>query len=287
MLPSDLDTALRFVEQRALEQIAQRRTVRKEAGRYAPDSKAVSARYNAVGAWRRLFKDAVRDRHLRADLNPALQVDKPRRVDGKRMALKQPRYDQMWEFLASSGDDPELDRLLCETIVIGGARVEGLLNLTVGGLDREECTVQLDEKFGLVVDQPVPDWFVRRLHEFAVSRGARDVDDPVFIKRAIGSRPATPITDLLFDYIFSRLQAAYAWADKQQVTAHVLRHHGITVVERHASKAVARAYARHKPADVKDVYTEASREEVACAVVELYGGTHPWLTETDQSDGER
>lgn len=82
--------------------------------------------------------------------------------------------------------------------------------------------VRLDEKFGKVVDQPVPDWFVRGLHEFAVRRGA-----------------ARPITSRRLDGLFDRLKKAYDWADKQQVSTHTLRHHAITMVERSSSGSTA------------------------------------------------
>src|SRR5690242_13021969 len=67
------------------------------------------------------------------------------RVDGERPALTQEESDQMWEFVDSSGDDPPLDCILCETIVIAGARVEGLFNLTLGG-STVTSALLLDEK---------------------------------------------------------------------------------------------------------------------------------------------
>ena len=47
----------------------------------------------------------------------------------------------------NTGDDPLLDRMMCETIVISGARQAGILNLALGGIDLEERTVRLDEPF--------------------------------------------------------------------------------------------------------------------------------------------
>lgn len=76
------------------------------------------------------------------------------------------------------------------------------------------------------------------------------------------------------------MQSKLAWADKEQVTAHTLRHHAIGLVERHAGKQVAAEFARHEPGDTSDLYGRASREEVAQAVVELHGGAHPWIENT-------
>jgi site-specific recombinase XerC len=277
VLASELEDALRFVEARALLTAHWRGVAREAVGREVLKSDASGAKYNAVGAWRSMFKVAVKDRHLGKAFDPSQDVDKPRRPESKRRALEPSQLDELWELVDNTGNDPELDRLLCETIIIAGARREGLLNLELSGLDRQECTIRLDEKFDKVVDQPVPDWFVQRLYEFAVSRGAGRPGDKVFRQRARGKQPARAITSRRLDGLFQRLQAAYAWADKRQVTAHTLRHHAITAVERSSSKAVALRFARHVPTDTNDRYSKASDLEVATAVVRLYGGDHPWL----------
>jgi hypothetical protein len=66
-----------------------------------------------------------------------------------------------------------LDLVVCWFILINGARRVGLLNLRFGGLDPEECRVRLEEKFGKVVHQPVPDWFFAELQAFALARWTR------------------------------------------------------------------------------------------------------------------
>jgi integrase len=187
--------------------------------------------------------------------------------------------EDFWAVVKGTGNDPELDELVCQTILITGARREGLTNLVLRGIDRDECTVRLDEKFGKIVDQPVPDWFVERLWAFAVARGASKPTDQVF--RLGPRRDGTmgkPITSRRLDNVFQRVQSMLAWADKQQVTAHTLRHHAIELVERHAGKQVPAGFARHEPGDTSGLYGRASREEVARAVVDLHGGHHPWLT---------
>lgn len=282
VLPSHLEEALRFVEQRALQAGARRAAVREAIGRTPIPCTGVGARYNAVGAWRRAFEVAVKDRHLARQFNPAKDVKKPRRLTGRRRPLTQPQTNEFWAVVRNTGNDPELDELICETIIVAGARREGLCNLTLGGLDRDECTIRLDEKFDKVVDQPVPDWLVNQLYAFAVSRGASRSSDPVFRTRPRGMTPGRPITDRRLDNIFQRVQSLLAWADKNQLTAHTLRHHAIGLIERGASKAVSTAFARHEPEDTNGLYGRASAKEVAQAVIRVHGGDHPWLHRVDE-----
>lgn len=278
ILPKHLQTALNMVNRRARALIEERNAVREALGRCTRPTTGTSAAYNAVGAWRWLFRYAEANRYLSRGSNPADELTKPSRIDGTRMAFTDVQMRQVYAVASGTGDDPELDALIVETILVTGARREGLVNLTVDGLDRDECVVLLDEKFGKVTPQPVPDWFFDKLSAFAASRGAERPGDHVFRKRSADGLSTSPITSRRFDNIFAtRLQSAYEWADKEKVGAHTVRHHAITLVERTAGKAVARAFARHSSADVTDIYTGASQQEVARAVVGLYGGDHPWL----------
>lgn len=277
VLPSDLEHALVWVERRAQVGSHWRAERRQAVGRAVRASDGSGAKYNAVGAWRRMFATAVKDRHLAAGMDPAQKVRKPKRSGGSRRPLKDEQMEEFWAVVSGAGNDPVLDAMLCETILVSGARREGILNLELAGIDLDECTVRLDEKFGKVVNQPVPDWFAAKLHAFAVSRGATAGTDKVFrTRQAARGAAGAPITSRRFDYVFQRLQAACEWADRAQVSAHVLRHHAIALVERSSSKAVALAFARHEPEDTNDRYGRASAKEVAQAVVRLHGGTHPW-----------
>ena len=131
------------------------------------------------------------------------------------------------------------------------------------------------------VHQPVPTWFLSELRAFALSRGSTGRRDPVFVKRLASGR-AKAITRRGFNNIFGdRPQSQCLWADEEQVTAHTLRHHAITVIERATSPAVGGAFARHEPEGTTGIYTVATREEVAEAVVLVYGGDHPWLHRSD------
>ena len=285
VLTSDLEIALGHVKNRALAHGQARDAARAAAKRALRKSNASGAVFNAVGAWRFLGQVAIADRHLAPGYCPAQQLTKPKRRKGGRDALDPGLLETALQFVASTGDDPELDELIVHTILVSGARQEGILNLSLSDLDRQECAVRLDEKFGKVVHQPVPDWFMDRLIAFAVSRGAVHPGDKVFVKRPIGRRRGAAISPRRFNYLASRIQASFDWADKLQVTAHTFRHEAIKAVERTAGKAVSVAFARHEPEDTNDMYSKASRQEVAAAVVRLYGGDHPWLHRSPRLPG--
>lgn len=278
VLPSHLEQALQVVDQRAVRRAKARAEQRAAAERSVRRTNGDGAQYNAIGAWRRLFEVGIRDRHLAEGMNPASKLKKPKRKKGgARMALEDTLYQDMFTLLSSTGDDPELDELILRFLDITGARQEGVLNLRLQDIDRSECTVLLREKFETDIDQPVPDWFIEELLEFARRRGAVNRGDAVFRKR-IGPGRYKPIGRRRFNYVFcDRLQSSFTWADDMQVTAHTLRHHATTKVQRHAGSAVSTAFARHALVETNDIYTEASQREVAQAVVDLHGGDHPWL----------
>lgn len=274
---SDLRTAEKYVVARAKIRIDERAATRRQVGRAPRESRAEGARRNAVGAWKRLFADAVGDKRMYKDQNPAAELCRPPKNPWARWALDALALAEVLDVIGSTGDDPELDRLAVEFLVVTGARVDELLKLRVCDIDLEESTVFLLGKHGLDVHQPIPPTFARQLLAFATSRGMTNPLDPVFVKRDVAGR-AQSITDRRFDNIFcDRVQTMLPWADKVQVTAHVARHTAVTLVERTAGKAVAQAFARHRERTVTDIYAKATRREVAAAVCRLWGDeTHPW-----------
>lgn len=273
---SDLEVVLTHIHNRAIEHNNQRAAVRRDLGRATRDSNGHAARYNAIGAWRRLFTVAINDRHLLKGYNPAADLTKPPRGNTDRRPLPANEIEEMWMVLGRTGNDPELDLMIAETIVITGARREGLINLMISDLDCVHCTVRLDEKFDKIDRQPVPDWFVAKLLRFAQDRGAHASTDKVFrLRKGPDGDPGTPITSRRLDYAFGRVQATLEWADRKQVTAHTLRHHAIGLIERHAGFQVANKFARHEPDSVSKRYGQATVEEVARAVIEIHGGNNP------------
>ena len=276
---SDLELWLKYVRACALERIGERARKREEACRQARYGDGEGAVRNAVNAARHLFTAAVDDHHLHETLNPARKLVIPKQNKLARGFLTDDRFLEVLTYAGSTGDDPDLDHTILEFLLITGARCEGVVNLVLRGLDHDDSAVLLIEKNNSQVWQPVPVGFTVALEEFARRRGACSPSDAVFRKRPRGSRIGKPITDRRMNYLFTdRIQTAFAWADKEQVTAHTIRHTALKRVERTHGKSVAQAYARHLPDKVTDIYTYASQREVATAVRELYGPDtpHPW-----------
>ncbi|SDS83615.1 Integrase [Nocardioides scoriae] len=232
---------------------------------------------NAVGAIRYFFTQAVLDGQLPADSDVSQRLRKPGKRPSTRRAFTASEYEELWRVVSSGGDDPELDSLLLETVLVTGARREGLVNLNCNHLDYQRVTLWLDEKNGRVSEQPVTTDLLRRLSVFAASRFSATGTDPVFsFKDAITDRRPHRITDRRFDTLHKRIQRELGWADRLGVTLHWARHHAITTVERVSSEAVAARFARHTAqGGVTRTYDKASGEEV-CAVVGWMTGTeHP------------
>lgn len=273
----DLKKFLEPLTCRARRRNESRDVARYEAGRAQRRGSGQVAMYNAVGAWRRLFAIAEDARAIPRGTNPAAALKKPGRATASRTWLSDGQMAEVLSLASASGDDPELDGLLCQFHLITGARQEGALNLFVRHVDLKAGMVTLDEKNGKIAEQPVPDWLAVRLLEFAASRGSTAANDPVFVKKSRSGR-VTRVTPRRYNYIFERLQSLSEWMDREQVTAHTLRHCAGKLVERHAGKMVAEAFLRHARSGVTDGYTWAKPDEVARAVIDLWGGRHPMVT---------
>lgn len=279
ILPSDLQQLLALIGAQARDRNQARDTLRFEVGRATLKHDGIGAQYNAVGAWRRLFKIALDDGHVLG--NPASSLKKPRRRSGTRDSFSPERIKEVLEVVGATGDDPELDLLITETLLITGARREALVGLRLMHLDAVACEVTLDDKNDSLLAQPVPDWLVRKLRRFAHSRGARTANDAVFRKRQRDGS-FVPISSRRLDNLFTRVQTALPWADGLKVTAHTLRHCGGTYVERVAGEAVAHRWLRHSDEDVTKLYVRASQAEVAAAVVAIWGGSHPLVADSKE-----
>lgn len=243
---------------RAARRAAKRRSV--TAGR--------SPKENCVAALRALFRKAQRANLIVE--NPALSVDKPRRLPNRRRGLTEHELIEALEAVRTATRDPDLDLLLVRFHLESGARQEGALNLTVDDLDERRCTVWLREKFSQEREQPVSPSLLSELKAHAVSRGAVRGTDSVF-----RTRRGRPISRRHYDRLFGNVQQALPWTARTPVTAHVLRHTAATAVERVAGEAVAEAFLGHRP----NTYTKARIGEVAAAVATLTGEAHP-LAET-------
>lgn len=252
---------------RVAEEAARRAAIRR------PGSDGRASRESCVAALRAVFGRAHKAGLIPS--NPALLVAKPRRLDNRRRALTQPELDDLWAAVAATTKDPQLDLLLLRFHLESGARRMGAINLRMRDLDPVRQTVWLHEKAGAEREQPISASLLASVTELAAERGSCRPADPAFVTSHLRGGRRTPLTDRVYDRIFSRAQARVPWASRTPLTAHVLRHTAVTAVERVAGFAVAAKFAGHTPGSVTGTYTKADIAEVARAVAHLTGEPHP------------
>lgn len=243
---------------------------RARSRRVGSDGRA--SRESCVAAIRAVFSRAVKAGLLTS--NPALYVDKPRRLPNRRRALNETELSEVWTAVAATTKDPSLDLLLLRFHLESGARRMGAINLRLRDVDEARHTIWLHEKFGAEREQPVSRSLLVAMLELGSERGARQPDDKV-LRASQRSGRSVAVSDRTYDRVFGRAQEAIPWSQRTPLTAHVLRHTAITAVERVAGFAVARAFAGHEPGSVTGTYTKASIHEVAAAVAVLTGEPHP------------
>lgn len=248
--------------------VAEEAARRAQIRRSGSDGRA--SRESCVAAMRAIFARALKAGLVSS--NPALLVDKPRRLPNRRRALSPV---ELWEAVTATTRDPELDLLLLRFHLESGARRMGAINLRVRDLDESRQTIWLREKFGAEREQPISRSLLEGISRIALSRGASRLDDPAFRILRPRGRPCSAVSDRTYDRIFTRAQERVSWAQRTPLTAHVLRHTAITAVERVAGFAVAEAFAGHTPGSVTGTYTKADISEVAAAVAALTGEPHP------------
>jgi integrase len=122
-----------------------------------------SAAEHLVAALRCLYRRAVADGYLDPADNPAVRVDKPRRLPSTRRAIGDTRLAQINQVAASTGDDPGLDSLLIRLHTETACRRGGALGLRPRDLDVEQCLIFLREKGGTARWQPVSPTLMRHL----------------------------------------------------------------------------------------------------------------------------
>jgi integrase len=281
--PSDLSAFVGPIKARARAANAERDRRRHAVGRTQRFGDGQGAIYNAVGAWRFLFRIAESDGY--ALTNVADKVAKPKRRDAKRAAFPVSQVPTVLRLAAAGSDDPDLDTMLVKFHLVTGARQEGALNLTRRMLDPARGDVVLDEKNDKTERQPVPDWFLAELIAFADERGAVEPDAPVF-RKFQRSGTYAPIGRRRYNYLFQRIQAASEFADNIQLSAHTLRHCAGTYIRQASDPDVAKAFLRHAETDVTGTYTKATRAEVVAAVLAVWGGTHPDAQAPALGEGE-
>ncbi|WP_328452752.1 tyrosine-type recombinase/integrase [Amycolatopsis sp. NBC_00438] len=232
-----------------------------------------NAAENFIAAMRCLYRHLVNDGRLDERRNPAMRVTKPSRNASTRRALAGNRLAELNDVVASTGDDPELDSLICRLHEESACRRGGALALRPRDLDRRQCTVLLREKGETERWQPVSPTLMRHLIAHDEERGNGDPQGQL-LRYSSGK----PITSRRYDYIFGRVQNELEWARALQVSAHWLRHTTLTWVERNFGMGVARAYAGHAESGsdlTTTSYVKADISEVAEALAGLTGEPHP------------
>lgn len=122
-----------------------------------------TAAEHLIAALRCVYKYAVADRLIAEQDNPAMRVTKPRRLASPRRALPDAQLVEIISIAASTGNDPDLDRLLIRLHIETACRRGGALALRRCDLDEEQCLIRLREKGQTVRWQPVSPTLMRSL----------------------------------------------------------------------------------------------------------------------------
>lgn len=236
-----------------------------------------SAAEHLVSALRCLYRRAVADGYLDAADNPALKVDKPRRLPSTRRAIGDARLAEINKVAASTGDDPALDSLLIRLHTETACRRGGALALRPRDLDTDQCLIFLREKGGTSRWQPISPTLMRHLLAHHAERG-----DGGRNSNLLRYRDGRPLTYRRYDHLWSRIGQHLRWVHTQQISTHWLRHTTLTWVERTHGHAVARAYAGHTEGagnSATSTYVRATLQEVAIALAGLTREEHPLAAE--------
>lgn len=232
---------------------------------------------NAVAAFRWFFGRAVANDFIA--VNPAAKIAKPRRNGARRRALETDELEQLFDVVASGGNDPDLDMLLVRFHFETGARREGALNLKLGDVDATNQLVTLAEKFDKVRTVPMSRDLTDMLLAHAASRGVVRSSESLFrYKPGDGATVGAPLTRKRYETLFTRVQEALPWAKRLGVSAHWLRHTAGTAMERIGGIAVATEFLGHASDHVTFNYTRATAVEVCDAFSLRAGEQHPLAT---------
>jgi integrase/recombinase XerC len=137
-----------------------------------------NAAENFIAAMRCLYKHLVNDGRLDERANPAMRVTKPRRNASTRRALAANRVSELNDVVTSTGDDPELDALVCRLHDESACRRGAALALRRRDLDRSQCTILLREKGETECWQPVSPTLMRHLVAHFDERGDGEPESP-------------------------------------------------------------------------------------------------------------
>lgn len=221
------------------------------------------AQESFVNATRFVFTCAVKAGHLRE--NPAAGLSRPRRRRSPRRALSADELAMIFDAVASTSRDPELDLLLLAFARETACRREGILNLRVGDLQPVPSVI-LYEKFDEQREIPVSEPLATALRTHAHQRAAG-------CPRVFHYLDGHCLTDRRFDTMFTRVGEHLPWARSLGVSLHWIRYSTLTDIRMTSGERVAAAYAGHGDgaAGVTGIYTRATFAELQAAHQRLFG----------------
>lgn len=233
-----------------------------------------SAMEHFISALRCIYTHALDDTLIDKEQDPSQKVSKPRRLPSNRYALPPHRLAEINRIAGTTGNDPELDRLILRFHTETAARRGGALSVQYPeDVDVEQCLVRLHEKGDTVRWQPVSPTLMTHLLAHARLRPAPEGTQLLRYEKG------KPITARRYDYIWTRVGSHLPWVVAQDVSTHWLRYATLTWVERHFGYAVARAYAGHMDqagsTGSTATYVKAGMHEVALALEVMSGEQHP------------
>lgn len=238
-----------------------------------------------IDAMRFVFNHVERSRY-RAD-NPAKHLKKPKRRRSPRRALESDEMAVVWAITCNGGNDPELDAILVRLARECGARREGAINLTIGGIDLVNQLVTLHEKFGKIRIVPITRGLAEAILALARARGAKGPGDralryrPRFSEKGVGR----PLTRKRFETWAKRVQNDLPATVTVNVSYHWIRHTAGRSIERIGGQSVAAEFLGHEhPGSVTFTYTRACAIEVINAWSIMVGEQHPLATVTVAAD---
>jgi len=171
--------------------------------------------------------------------------------------------------------DPRTDLLLLATLVVTAGRASEILTLTRGDVDAERCLLRLSNEKGARW-WPVPDYLVQELLSLASERGSCNASDRVFVVRG---RTATyrPVS---YHRLGTVLGGYRRPTDEPQpaITVAALRTRTIRLLAAHPEVTITAALG-HVPRGMATFVRSGVSLGLVVAVVETFGGDHPWLHE--------
>ncbi|QWZ09673.1 tyrosine-type recombinase/integrase [Nocardioides panacis] len=186
---------------------------------YRADDHGQGAARNFAEATHRFFSEAVRDGHLCR--SPTDGLGKPPQQHNRRpINAREEANLRAWICLRRR--DPILDLLLLDLFIRSGSRREGILQLTVDGIDLVGCAIQVFQKNAKGQRIPVARSVLRRALELGRERGATEGPD-----RVLRQQHGAPVTRRYLDTLFHTAAAELAYGADGAfvgVSPHWLRH---------------------------------------------------------------